>query len=47
MERLGGVLRTCRRSAWRWDSTEFGRLTPAEAEDCPCIYKEVIRRVMR
>ncbi len=26
---------------------EFGRLTPAEAEDCLCIYKEAIRRVVR
>ena len=26
---------------------EFGSLTPAEAEDCLCIYKEAIRRAMR
>ncbi|MEM1452301.1 MAG: hypothetical protein AAGI22_24555 [Planctomycetota bacterium] len=26
---------------------EFGRLTPAEAEDCLCIYKEAIQRAMR
>lgn len=23
---------------------EFGRLSPAEVEDCPCLYKEAIRR---